>query len=110
MLLQLASACCNRAFLPVRPDRHAEASQVPLPTDIMRGHVQPSPEQQMRTDEEIARVVREAMLLPGAAPSGPARQAGLASKSTSGSSELESYDPMFEEAYEAETTNPEPQA
>ena len=65
----------------------------------------------MRTDEEIARVVREAMVLPGAGQPGAAqagqagRHAGIASKSTSGSSELESYDPMFEEAYEAETTS-----
>lgn len=66
---------------------------------------QPSAEQQQRTDEEIARVVREAMVLPNQMAGPPhARHASLASKSTSGSSELENYDPVFEEAYEAETT------
>ena len=68
--------------------------------------LQPSPEQQQRTEEEINRVVREAMLLPNA---GPGSQQGnrrpAISRSSSGSSELENYDPMFEEAYEAETTS-----
>ncbi|KAK9804446.1 hypothetical protein WJX73_002124 [Symbiochloris irregularis] len=67
--------------------------------------LKPSMEQQQRTDEEIARVVREAMVLPNQMGGPPhARHASLASKSTSGSSELENYDPVFEEAYEAETT------